>query len=456
MSRKKKEVVRIGNGQGFWGDSVDAPVRLVREGPLDYLTLDYLAEVTMSIMQRQKLKNPEAGYARDFVALIREILPAIQKTGLKVVANAGGVNPQGCLKAIREVARKTGVQGLKLAAISGDDIFDQLDEMMASGVKLANMDDGRPLTQVRDKVLSANVYISSFPITQALEQGASIVVTGRATDPGLVLGPLAYEFGWGEDDWNRLAAGTVAGHILECGAQSTGGNFSRWWEVEGWDRIGYPIAEVRADGSFVVTKHDGTGGLVTVDSVSEQLLYEMGDPTRYITPDVTADFTSINLQQAGKDKVEVTGIRGEPATDTFKVSISYLDGYAANGQLTISGPRAEEKAKVCAGALWGRLQRAGYEFEERLTEIVGTGVCHGDAAPLAGDPPEVVLRVGVKDQDKAKVERFGKEIAPLVTSGPPGVTGFAGGRPKAREVIAFWPALIPKDLVKVKVEIESL
>jgi hypothetical protein len=451
-----RDCVRIANGQGFWGDSVDAPVRLVREGPLDYLTLDYLAEVTMSIMQRKKRRDPKSGYAEDFVALVREILPEIREKGIRVVASAGGVNPQSCLDALRAVIVRAGGSGLKIASVAGDDIFHRLDEILSAGAKLQSMDDGRPLSEIRDKVLSANVYLPSFPIARALDEGAAIVVTGRATDPGLVLGPLVHEFGWAEDDWNRLAAGTVTGHILECGAQSTGGNFSRWWEVKGWDNLGYPIAEVKPDGSFVITKHEGTGGLVTVDTISEQLVYEMGDPARYITPDVVADFTSIRLKEAGEDRVAVSGIQGGPATDTYKVSISYLDGYAASGGLTVSGPSARDKARVAADALWGRLKRAGCTYAQTLTEVVGDGVCHGPAARPAEEPPEVVLRVGVRDPDRRKVDRFGKEIAPLVTSGPPGVTGFAGGRPKAREVISFWPALIPKDLVKPEVRVETV
>jgi len=449
-------VVRIGNGQGFWGDSVDAPVRMVREGPLDYLTLDYLAEVTMSIMQKLKRRSPDAGYATDFVDLVRTILPDVREKGIRVVANAGGVTPAACLEAIGRVARDAGASGLKVGSVSGDDILPRLDGILSSGVTLANMDDGRPLSAIRPRVEAANVYLSSFPIAEALSRGAQIVITGRSTDPGLVVGPLIHEFGWGRSDWDRLASGTVAGHILECGAQCTGGNFTRWWEVEGWEHLGYPIAEAAEDGTFVVTKHEGTGGLVTLDTISEQLLYEMGDPARYVTPDVVADFTSIRLGQAGRDRVAVSGVKGAPATDTYKVSISYLDGYAATGHLTVSGPQAVEKARVAAEALWGRLKRAGLTFEETLTEIVGSGVCHGTAVPGAGDPPEVVLRVGVKDHDEKKVDRFGREIAPLVTAGPPGVTGFAGGRPRPREVVAFWPALIPKDLVRAEVRVETL
>ncbi len=448
-------MIRIGNGQGFWGDSVDAPVRLVREGPLDYLTLDYLAEVTMSIMQKLRRRDPEGGYATDFVDLVRRLLPDLLERNIRVVANAGGVNPAACQKAVAAAAREGGARGLKIGMVRGDDILDRLDAILAEGVSLANMDDGRPLSEIRGRVLAANVYLSSFPIAEALDLGAQIVLTGRSTDPGLVVGPLIHAFKWGRDEWDRLASATIAGHIVECGAQCTGGNFTRWWEVKGWDHIGYPVIEAEPDGGFVITKHEGTGGLVTVDTVAEQLVYEMGDPTSYVTPDVIADFTSLRLDQQGRDRVAVSGVKGRPCTDTYKVSISYLAGYSAVGQLTVSGPKALEKAKVAAEALWGRLERAGLVYEERHTEYLGAGACHGRIARGAPPPSEVVLRMGVKDGDPKKVDRFGKEIAPLVTSGPPGVTGFAGGRPRAAEVIAFWPALIPKALVRTEVRVEA-
>ncbi len=449
-------VIRIANGQGFWGDSVDAPARLLEGGPLDYLTLDYLAEVTMSILQKLRRRDPSKGYATDFVDLVDRVLPALVERNVRVVANAGGVNPRACREALFEVARRHGASGIKIGTVTGDDILDRLDDLIVEGVPLANMDDGRPLEAIRDRVLSANVYIGSFAVADALREGASIVISGRTTDPGLVLSPLIAEFGWSTSDWDRLAAGTVAGHILECGAQATGGNFSRWWEVEGWDRLGYPVVEARADGTFTVTKHDGTGGLVSVDTVSEQLVYEMGDPGRYVTPDCVVDFTSIRLAQEGRDRVRVSGIRGGEATDSYKVSISYLEGYKAVGHLTVAGPDALAKARVCADAIWGRLRRAGFEYESTLTEFVGVDSCHGAIPGMPDRTNEVVLRVGVKDRDRAKVDRFGKELSPLVTSGPPGVTGFAGGRPKATEVLGFWPALIPKDRVQPRVDVEEV
>ncbi len=451
-----ERVVRIANGQGFWGDSVDAPVRLVQEGPLDYLTLDYLAEVTMSILQKQRQRDTRKGYATDFVDLVRRILPSLVSGNIRVVTNAGGVNPAACRQALLEVARERGVRGMRIGTVTGDDILDRLDELCASGVSFENLDDGRAFPEIRDRVLSANVYISSFPAAEALRQGAQIVVSGRSTDPGLVLAPLIYEFGWGSAAWDLLASGTVAGHIVECGAQCTGGNFSRWWEVEGWDKIGYPVIEAHPDGSFIVTKHDGTGGLVTVDTVAEQLVYEMGDPARYVTPDCIADFTTIRLDQEGVDRVRVFGIMGRPATQTYKVSISYLEGYKAVGQLTVSGPDPLAKARICAEAVWGRLERSGHRFEETITEFLGVDSCHGPLTPPGSRINEVVLRVGVKDRDRNKVERFGKELAPLVTSGPPGVTGFAGGRPHATEVLGFWPALIPKGLVRPQVVVEEV
>lgn len=452
----QRNVVRVANGQGFWGDSIDAPVRLIEEGPLDYLTLDYLAEVTMSILQKLKRRDPSKGYATDFIDLVRRTLPTLRERGIKIVANAGGVNPSACREALFEVAREQGAHDLRIGTVSGDDILGRLDELIAGGAPLLNLDNGRPLSDVRDRVQSANVYIGSFPVAEALRKGAQIVVTGRSTDPGLVLSPLIAEFGWEADDWNRLAAGTVAGHIIECGAQCTGGNFSRWWEVEGWDRIGYPVVECRADGTFTVTKHDGTGGMVNVDTVSEQLVYEMGDPTRYLTPDCVVDFTSIKLNAEGRDRVGVSEIRGMPATDSYKVSISYLEGYKATGQLTVSGPDAVAKARICADAIWGRLDRAGFSFDDTITEYVGLDACHGDVPEPPKGLNEVVLRVGVKDADQAKVERFGRELAPLVTSGPPGVTGFAGGRPKATEVLGFWPALISKKWVHPVVEVGAV
>jgi len=447
-------MIRIGNGQGFWGDSVDAPKRMLREGPLDYLTLDYLAEVTMSIMQKQRMRHPEHGYATDFVQFIDEVLPELMEKGVRVIANAGGVNPRACQKAILEAAKRQGIKGLRVGIVEGDDILGRLKEMHQKGEQLSHMDSGEGLFEKEREILSANVYMPTMGIVEALDQGAHIVITGRSTDPGLVLGPILHEYKWSHPD--QYALGTVAGHILECGAQCTGGNFTSWRDVPDMERIGYPIAEVHEDGRLFITKHDGTGGLVSIDTVSEQLLYEMGNPKGYITPDCVADFSSIQLKQAGPDRVEVFGVKGAAPTPTLKVSLSYLDGYKATGQLTISGPDALDKAKKCADILWARLEHAGFRYETTITEFLGSGVCHEGIVSPQTSAPEIVLRLGVKDSDKAKVNRFGKEIAPLVTSGPPGVTGFAGGRPKAQDIVAYWPALIARDLIPTQVTVTEV
>ena len=446
------KVIRIANGQGFWGDSIDAPVRLINDGPIDYLTLDYLAEVTLSIMQRQKLKRPDAGYARDFVELIDRVLPDLVSKNIKVISNAGGVNPEACRDALLEIAKAKGID-IKIGIIKGDNIYNNLDKFIESGVDFKNLETGADFTTVKDKVYSANVYIDSFCIARALNEGAQIVLAGRVSDPGLALGPAIHEFGWKPEQINLIAAGTLAGHIIECGAQCTGGNYSRWHEVDDLVNIGYPIIEMQDNGEFVITKHDATGGLVNRETVSEQILYEMGDPTHYISPDVCVDFTSFDLVDLGNDRVKLSNVKGLEATPTYKVSISYFAGYKASGQLTISGPNALKKAQLVANLIWTRLENAGCVYEDKLTEFLGLSSCHGDINKTPDQVNEVVLRLGVKDSDKENVNRFGKEIAPVITNGPPGVTGFAGGRPKAQEIVAYWPTLIPKNLIMTDVDV---
>lgn len=448
--------IRIAGGQGFWGDLLDAPVRQVEGGPIDYLMLDYLAEVTMSIMQKQRSRDPAAGYAKDFIPLIKQILPACVERDIRVTANAGGVNVEGCATAVREVARELGLAGkVKIGIVTGDDIMPRIDELLGRGIELRNMDTGEPLSQVRDQIQSANVYLGAWPMVEALSRDARIVITGRATDTGLTLAPLIHEFGWQADDWNRMAAGTIAGHIIECGAQCSGGNCQyEWRSIPNLANVGFPIVEAAPDGTFVITKHEGTGGWVIIPSIKEQLVYEMGDPHSYITPDCVADFTTVRLEYEGRDRVRVFGIKGRPATDTFKVSISYSAGYKAVGTLVYSWPEAYDKAQAADKILRARLDRLGLKFDQILTEFVGANATHG---ALAGEPrsdlPEVQLRVGVRSEDRQAVERFTKEIAPLILTGPPGVTGFAGGRPKVEEIVAYWPALIPKAEIEHKVEV---
>ncbi len=453
-----RRMIRIASGQGFWGDWLEAPVHQVERGPIDYLMLDYLAEVTMSIMQKQRSRDPSLGYAKDFVPLMGRLLPSLLKRRVRVIANAGGVNPSACADAVLAAAREQGLAGrLKIGVVTGDDIMDRLDALMERGHEFTNLDTGEPLESVRNDVQSANAYLGAWPILKALELGARIIITGRVTDTGLTLAPMIHEFGWGRRDWNKLAAGTVAGHIIECGAQCSGGNCMVNWErIPHMEDPGYPIIEAERDGRFVVTKHDGTGGRVTVPSVTEQLVYEMGDPENYITPDCVANFSSIALEQTGRDRVQVTNVRGTKATQFLKVSISYGWGYKAIGTLVYGWPDAVKKARKADRILRARLDRLGLEFDEVLTELVGVNATHGK---LSGPPdpeiPEVQLRVGVRAKERAPVERFSREIAPLILNGPPSVTGFAGGRPKVESIVAYWPALVPKKEIRAKMEIRK-
>ncbi len=452
-----KEKIRIASGQGFWGDLIDAPMNQATGGPVDYIMMDYLAEVTMSILQKQKLKDPRFGYARDIPALMERMLPVIKEKGIKVITNGGGVNPTACRDAIFEVAKKLGIKDLKIGVVQGDNILEDIDNLVGKGVELKNMESGESVKTVQDKVLSANVYFGAAPVVECLKQGADIVITGRVTDTGLTLAPMIYEFGWDMNDFDLMAAGTVAGHILECGGQASGGNFTGDWQsIPDLARIGFPIAEAYPNGEVIITKHDNTGGLVSIDTVSEQLCYEIGDPKDYITPDCIADFTSIHLEAVGENKVKVYGVKGLPATPFYKVSMSYSDGYSASGSLTYSWPDALEKAEAADKILRTRLDDLGLKFDEVRAEFQGYNACHGPIARKIDDLNEVVLRFSVRSSDRNSVERFGKELAPLILTGPPGVTGFAGGRPKPSDVVAYWPALIPKTEVTPQVIVENL
>jgi len=449
-----KKSIRIASGQGFWGDLPNAPINQVRKGPIDYLVMDYLAEVTMSIMQKQKMRNSDYGYARDFVGVVSEILPDIADKGIKVISNAGGVNPEACKDKILEAIDEQGYDDITVAVVDGDNILNSLDDLISNGHQLANMETGRPVSEIKDELLSANVYFGCRPIVEALNKGADIVVTGRVTDTGLTLAPMVHEFGWSFDDYDKMSAGTIAGHIIECGGQVSGGNFTDWEEIDDFVDIGFPIIEAKPDGNFYVTKHEGTGGLVNEMTVKEQLLYEIGDPSEYITPDCIADFTSVNLEQDGKNRVHVFGITGRPETETYKISASYNDGYKLSSTLVYSWPDALKKAKKAGEILEGRAQALGLKFDEFRVEYVGVNGCSerpiSDEA-LNTEHEEVQMRVSLLGQSKEDLNRFGKEVAPLILTGPSGVTGFAGGRPKASGVVAYWPALLDKKAVKPRV-----
>ena len=444
-------MIRIANGQGFWGDWLEAPVRLVDEGPIDFLVLDYLAEVTMSILQKQRQEDPSLGYARDFPPLIGRLAARLKEKNIKVIANAGGVNPAACARAVLKAA-----PGLKVAVVHGDDVFDRLDSFLEKGYEMRDMDTREPITSIRPKILSANAYIGAFPLAEALDSGADVVIAGRSTDTALTLAPMVHRFGWKPDDWDKLAAGTIAGHIVECGAQVTGGNCQVDWEnIPDMANIGYPIIEAEPDGTFTVTKHEAAGGRVHSDTVKEQLLYELGDPKRYLTPDCTADFTTIQLEDTGPNRVRVSGIKGGPRPPTLKLSISYTNGWKSIGTLVYSWPLALPKARAADRIVRQRLETLGLRFEEIYTEFFGVNACNGQAAPPNPDPPEVQLRIGVRGQDRKMVDRFTRELIPLVLNGPPGATGFGEGRPPVRESVAYWSALIPREEIETRVEVIS-
>ena len=446
--------VRIGNGCGFWGDNLDAPVRLAAAGRLDYLTLEYLAELTMSILAVQRQKDPATGYASDFLDVLGRLAPTLAaQPKLRVVTNAGGMNPLGCAAKAKQLLAAAGLAGRRVGVVSGDDLMPRLDELLATGHTFNHLDSGEPLASIRDRVVSANAYLGAKPIVEALTGGADVVITGRVADASLTVGPAAFEFGWDFADLDRLAAATVAGHLIECGAQATGGLWVNADASTNLAEVGYPIAELTADGSFTLTKPDGTGGAVNVETVAEQLLYEVADPARYYTPDVVADFTTVQLREAARDVVAVTGGTANGITDTYKVSIAYRDGYTAAGTLLIFGPNAEAKARRSGAILLEKLRQAGLTFAHSYVEALGAGDCVPGVVQSSGEPAEVVMRVAVRDPRKAAVERFTKEFAPLVTSGFTGTTGYTTGRPPVREVFAYWPALIAKSSVPPRVEV---
>jgi hypothetical protein len=442
-------MIRIANGQGFWGDWLEAPVRLIEQGPIDYLVLDYLAEITMSILQKQKRADPTLGYARDFPLLVGRIAARLRERNIKVVANAGGVNPIACA---REVRRLT--PALKVAVVLGDDVSDRIDEFLGRGYQMQNLDTGEPLAGIRNRILSANAYLGAFPIAEAMATGADVVITGRSTDTALSLAPMVHRFRWKTAAWDQLGAGTIAGHIIECGAQCTGGNSQvDWQSIPDMANIGYPIIEAEPDGAFTVTKHQGTGGRVDSHVVKEQLLYELGDPKNYVTPDCVVDFTTVRLEDTGPDRVRVSGIRGGPPTEFLKLSISYSHGWKAVGTLVYSWPQAMEKARAADGIVRERLAQLGLRFDEVHTEFLGANACHGPAARPVADPSEVQLRIGVRGPDRSAVDRFTRELIPLILSGPPTATGYGEGRPAVREVIAYWPALIPREEIRTRIEV---
>lgn len=451
-----REPLRIAGASGFWGDRNDALLDQVRGGPVDFVLLDYLAEITMSILRVKKLRDPNAGYAGDFVKALGGALGDVVQRGVRVVTNAGGMNPRACAEAVVALARKQGHAGLRVGLVEGDDVADRIGALHDGGVPLANMDTGAAFSTIRERVMSANVYFGADPIAAALREGAQIVVTGRCTDSALALGPLLFHYGWGDTDWNRRAAGVVAGHVIECGGQASGGNFAGGWEsVPDLANLGYPIAEVEESGDFVVTKHPGLGGLVNAAVVKEQLLYEIGDPRAYLTPDASVDFTSFTLTEVGKDRVRIAGVRGGPPPAERKVSISYQDGFTNAIGLTFVWPHAIERAKATERLLLERCAKLGIQIDAHHVDWIGVNGSHGPMAPPPQQQPnEVLFRMAIRTRDRDSAKRFGEEVAPLILSGLPGAgSGLLTGRPEPRPIVNFWPALAPADAATPRVEV---
>ncbi|MFO7173321.1 MAG: acyclic terpene utilization AtuA family protein [Bacillota bacterium] len=447
--------IRIGAGQGFYGDSLLPVLDLARYGDVQYIACDALAELTLAILQKGRQRDPEAGYTRDLVPMMRALLPICYERKIKLITNAGGINPQGAGRAVAAVARELGIP-LKIAVVTGDNILPRLDELAAKGCRFADPETGESLETVRDRVLFASVYLGARPIARALDQGADVVITGRTTDTAQFLGPVLHEFGWAEDDWDRLAQGIVMGHIMECSGHATGGNFTRWREVPGLWRIGFPIAEVYEDGTFYITKVPGTGGMVTEETVKEQFLYEIHDPRAYITPDVVCDLTTTRIEQAGPDRVRVTGTRGRPAPPTLKALVGYSDGWAGEGYVSFSWPDALEKARMAETIIRRRLEMQGVRPEAIHVEYIGLNSLWGGVAPMPADPDsinEVRLRIAIRTRRREDCERLAREFPPLYLSGPMAAAAIHG-TPQPRELMGLLSGLVPREEVEPYVAID--
>ncbi len=448
------KTVRIGAAQGFYGDSILPAIQTARSGNVQYLCFDCLAELTMAILQKERQKDPTKGYTRDITVSMQALLPFVREKGIKILTNAGGINPVGAQQEVMRIARELGLKGLKVAVVTGDDILDRLTELRKKGFSLQHMEDGKDIESVLDKILFANAYLGVGPIVDALQQGADIVITGRTTDSAQFLAPLVYEFGWSADDWDHLAQGILMGHLLECSGQVTGGNFSgNWQEVKDLERIGFPVAEVREDGEVVITKPEGTGGLVSVDTVKEQLLYEIHDPAAYVTPDVILDLSGVRLENIDPNRVLVVGARGAQPPDTLKVVMGYPDGWLGQAMAGFSWPDALAKAQAADRIIRKQMELMGLRYEEVQTDYLGYNSLHGPLSkPPVEELNEVYLRVAVRTSKKEDAAKLGRLFPPLALSGPPSMSGFTGMTPP-RELYGMWLCLIPREEVESRVQV---
>jgi len=451
--------VRIGGGQGFYGDTPRSVQGLLDDG-IDYLCLEALAELTLAILQKDRQKDETRGYTRDLPLYLGAALPAVAAGRTKVITNAGGINPTAAARAAVDTAKALGISGIRIATVLGDDLMPRLDDI-AGTTSLVHLDTGAAFSEFPGAPLFAAAYLGARPIADALAQGADIVITGRVADAALFLAPLAHEHRWAWDDWDRLAAGTLVGHLLECSGQSAGGNLSRdWWTVPNpWD-LPYPIAEVDTDGTAVITKPKGSGGRVSFDTVRHQLLYEVHDPAAYLSPDVTADFTSATFDDLGDDRVRVTGVRGLAATDTYKALLAHHAGWAGEARIAFSWPEADAKATATAAIFQKRVELAGLQVDEWCVELWGVDALGGPTVPPTdAEPPECVARVAWRCPDAQTAGLVAREMVPLTLSAPPaGFTGMGRGGGRPTELLGIWPTLVEKSLVDphVSVAIEEV
>jgi hypothetical protein len=450
--------IRVGAGLAFWGDNIDAARAMVDRGEIDYLCCDHLAELTMSILSKRMERDPLAGWTTDVIDLFRNVLPMVREKGIKVISNAGGANPRACGEKVAELCKELGLEGTKIAVVVGDDVHSRIDELMADGIRFENIETGEELSTVRSLLTHANAYTGCEGIVEALEAGADIVICGRVTDVALYIGPLRHEFGWAADNWDLVGKGAAIAHILECGAQSTGGLYSKDWQhIPDMLDIGYPIAEVTEDGSAFVTKAPGTGGAVTVGTVSEQMIYEILDPANYLTADVTGDFSQISLEEIGHDRVRVAGVTGKAAPEQLKVNMGYRAGFNGTAQWSYTWPDAVAKARRSIELLEERLDAAGFVADETRVEWVGANSMWSPLVPPPDDPDllEVTVRYAARCPTRQEARKVFTELVPICNNGPAGLGGL-GTRLPITELFAVWPAMIPRDRVKQSFELTEV
>lgn len=450
MSKK----VRIGAGMGFYGDSVLPALDIARKGNVQYICFDDLAELTMAILEKDRKKDPTKGFTKDITQTMNLLLPECYPKGIKLITNAGGINPDGAVNEVKRVAKSLGFDDIKIGLVKGDNIYDRLDKF---NPYFLTKDGEESWEQYEERLLFASVYLGAQPIVEALKQGADVVITGRTTDSAQFAAPLIYEFNWSYDDWDRVASAVLLGHLMECSGQVTGGNYTgAWQEIEDLDNIGYPIAEVSEDGSFILTKTEGTGGKVSVETVKEQFLYEIHDPHNYITPDVIVDFTSVVFEDVGPDQVRVSNVKGKPAPPTLKVLIGYQNGWAGDGMLGYSWPNALEKAQKAEEILRKQVDRLGIKTEEIHTSYIGYNSLHG---PLAHEVDsdslnEIYLYFAIRTKEKNDAAKFGKLLSPLAVNGPPFGGGGLGKGGKPRQLLGIYSCLIDRNVIESEVTVE--